>query len=349
MRFTLTSGLEMVPRVSAAAILPALLLGGSLVGTIPAGDGDGDGDGASDGDRPVAVGEDQEEAPSLPGDITYGEPKMLCRLAVAAVNESSGIACSRRDEGVFWTHNDSGDDPCIHAFDLAGKDLGSFELEGAEAIDWEDIASFRRGRRGYLLLADTGNNTVKREEFVLYLVQEPRRSRSRKPRRGTVAVEQTIRFQCDDGANDIEAVAVDPESETIYLASKHFWPITRIYALPIPQRSRKQPVTAKRIALISTLAPTAMDISPDGRRLILLTYAHALEFTRSGEETWAQALARTPRKVEMPERDQGEAICYGGDGKTLYLTSEGESSPLWEVPVGEPTDAPAEEEGGESK
>jgi hypothetical protein len=36
---------------------------------------------------------------------------------------------------------------------------------------------------------------------------------------------------------------------------------------------------------------------------------------------------------------QGESVCYGSDGKTLYLTSEcpendgGKPSPLWEVPA----------------
>jgi hypothetical protein len=35
----------------------------------------------------------------------------------------------------------------------------------------------------------------------------------------------------------------------------------------------------------------------------------------------------------MPRRRQGESICYGPDGKTLYLTSEQLPTPLWEVPV----------------
>ena len=41
----------------------------------------------------------------------------------------------------------------------------------------------------------------------------------------------------------------------------------------------------------------------------------------------------------MPRRVQGESICYGIDGRTLYLTSEckgkssADPSPLLEVPV----------------
>ncbi len=36
----------------------------------------------------------------------------------------------------------------------------------------------------------------------------------------------------------------------------------------------------------------------------------------------------------MPKRDKGEGVCYGADGMTLYLTSEGPGPPLWEVPTG---------------
>ena len=38
-------------------------------------------------------------------------------------------------------------------------------------------------------------------------------------------------------------------------------------------------------------------------------------------------------EIVLPVRVQGEAICYGQDGKTLYLTSEKRPTPLWEVPV----------------
>jgi len=74
-----------------------------------------------------------------------------------------------------------------------------------------------------------------------------------------------------------------------------------------------------------------MDVSPDGRRMVLLTYGDAFEFQRGEEETWSAALKRRPRKLTMPLRLQGESLCYGSDGRTLYLTSEKLPTPLWEV------------------
>ena len=57
----------------------------------------------------------------------------------------------------------------------------------------------------------------------------------------------------------------------------------------------------------------------------------AFEFTRKPGETWKDAFSRVPRTLAMPVRVQGEAICYGRDGRSLYLTSERRPTPLWEV------------------
>ena len=277
----------------------------------------------------TGFGQDDEE------EIEYGEPKILCKLASSSIDESSGIACSRRADGVFWTHNDSGGKPRIFAFNRQGEDLGTFVVKGAKAVDWEDIASFQTDERCYLLLADIGNNKLNREEYVLYVVEEPRLSADRGSPRRKVGIHQTIRFRTEDGASNFESVAVDPEGRMIYVATKSLSPTARVYVLPFPRRDEKKIVKAKRIAEVPVLCPTAMDLSPDGRRMIVLTYGTAFEFTRSGEETWPQALAGLPRQVAMPRRPQGEALCYGGDGKSLYLTSEGKSTPLWEVPIEE--------------
>lgn len=42
------------------------------------------------------------------------------RLQSDAISESSGLVASRTHDGVFWTHNDSGDAPRIFAIDRSG-------------------------------------------------------------------------------------------------------------------------------------------------------------------------------------------------------------------------------------
>jgi hypothetical protein len=127
---------------------------------------------------------------------------------------------------------------------------------------------------------------------------------------------------------------VDPVKREVIFISKRS-PQRLVYSIPLPEKSPRAIVKAKKIATIKLPGATAMDISPDGRRAVMLSYGPAYEFTRGEKETWAQAFARKPRAIAMPWRRQGESICYGVDGKSLYLTSEKLPTPLWKVPVKE--------------
>ena len=263
--------------------------------------------------------------------IQYGQGRQLCTLANPAIDESSGLACSRRDPNVFWTHNDSGGGPLVYAFNRKGEHLGTFAIKGARARDWEDMASFTSKGKSFLLFGDIGDNPSAREKCTLYIAPEPRIG----PKGGLVGklpVVQTTHFTYEDGPHNCEAVAIDPKQKIIFLITKEFGLSCTVFALPLRSRGGK-PVVAKAIAKLNVPVVTAMDISPDGRRCIVLTYMHACEFTRKPDETWKQAFARLPRIIAMPPRMQGESICYGHDGKTLYLTSEKRPTPLLEVPV----------------
>jgi len=276
------------------------------------------------------------EKPPPPAPIQYGQGRLVATLANPEIDESSGIAASRANPGVFWTHNDSGDPPRVFAFNAKGEDLAAFDVEGAIHRDWEDMAAFALGKKSYLLLADTGDNDAERERCTLYLVEEPRLDPARRGFRAKLRVALAIDFRYEDGARDCEAVAVDPTSRLVILVSKAIAFSCTAYALPLPERvARDEVLVARPIARLKVPIVTAMDISPDGLRAIVLTYGHAFEYTRAVEETWADAFAfaRAPRTLAMPARRQGEAICYGNDGVTLYLTSEKAPRPLFEVPV----------------
>jgi len=283
-----------------------------------------------------AAQDDAPDAPaakaSAPPRIRYGKPRKIATLADGRVDESSGLAAGRARPGVFWTHNDSGDAARLYAFDRKGRRLAEVVLEGVHADDWEDIASFRRHGRNLLVVADVGDNNRDRLECSLYLVDEPAVGTPARPVTRTVRVLQRIRFVYEGGPCDCEAVGFDPASGRFYFVSKEGIRCG-VYELDVSHgpkaRSRRRGSAASRrvhrarlIGEIETSPVVAMDMSPDGRRAIILTYADALEFTRREGETWRQAFARKPRTIVMPRRRQGEAVCYGTDGRTLYLTSE---------------------------
>lgn len=284
-----------------------------------------------------ATGAPPESPPAPLPPIVYGPSRQVATLANPEVNESSGLACSRRVAGVFWTHNDSGDTPRVFAFNAKGEHLATVTLAGAQAWDWEDMASFEAGGKPYLVIADIGDNLASRKTCTLYVVAEPAVGTREQPRVGQVPVSHRIDFTYEGGPRDCEALAIDPTTGAMVLVSKEGIRC-RVYALQPPRGKAAPgapPPVARQIGEIETSPAVAMDISPDGRRAVVLTYADALEFARGPKETWTDAFARPPRALVMPRRRQGETICYGPDGKTLYLTSERTPTPLLEVPVAE--------------
>src|SRR5215213_7691535 len=56
------------------------------------------------------------------------------------ITEASGIAASRINSNVLWTHNDSGNPAQLFAMTPAGTNLGTYSITGASNDDWEDIA-----------------------------------------------------------------------------------------------------------------------------------------------------------------------------------------------------------------
>lgn len=266
--------------------------------------------------------------------LRFGPARKLATLADPSVDGSSGLAPSWRSPGLFWTHNDSRHDATLHLTDKQGRDLGSCLLENTRNFDWEDLASFRWQGKPYLLVADTGNNGVNAAVHMLLLIEEPAADRQRGVLVKQVPVLETLSFSFEDDFRDCEAMAVDPTDRTVLLVSKERGLGGHVYQLPWPVRvDPKKAHVARRIAALKLPPATGMSISSDGRRAIVVTYENAYEFRRGDREDWPQAFARPPREIPMPYRVQGESICYGTDGQTLYLTSERQPTPLWEVPV----------------
>lgn len=275
-----------------------------------------------------------------PPAFAFGEAREVCSVTERAIKESSGLAPSRTIEGGLWTHNDSGDEARLFLFDRAGKVLATFAVEGAENDDWEDLAAFEHGGASWLLVADTGDNDGVRAHVVLYLVKEPRSAPPAGAGRPSLPVARTVQVTWEGGPVDCEGVGVDVASKQVLLVTK----VRRsaddpaVFALPLDAlvgpRAPSGPVEAKRVASLPGVPrlTTALDVSPDGRRLVVLTYGDAYGWTRGEGETWADALKRPATKIGLPRREQGESICFGLDGKSLLLTSEGRPCPVWELP-----------------
>ncbi|MHC4994993.1 MAG: hypothetical protein ACYTGQ_08070 [Planctomycetota bacterium] len=273
------------------------------------------------------------EGGDLTPGVTYAASEPYALVNNSDIRESSGVAWGWINRNVLWTHNDSGAAPVVFAIGPDGEDRGMFTLGGAGSIDWEDMASYSHGGAGWLVLADVGNNFFDRSYHSIYFAREPDVSPKVgvKARGGTIRVEKTLRFQYEDAPHNCEAMAIDATNNRIYLATKNVFGQTGIYELPIPEAPTGQ-LRAKRIAEVWMNSVTAMDISADGRRAVLLTYGPAYEFVRQEGRSWAEAFSQEPRRItNTPRRKQGEAVCYGPDSRSLYFTNESRHSPLWRL------------------
>ena len=272
----------------------------------------------------------------------YGKARRIATLQDNLITESSGLTASRRNKDIFWTHNDSGDDAFLYAFDRNGKRRGVFRVAGAKNYDWEDIAAYTDLKTGenYLFIGDIGDNGGKRAEIVIYRVREPEikpeDANSTKKNARQTARAEVIRVRYPDGARDAETLVVNPANGDLYIASKSLMNDADVYKLAAGFEINK-PNTLEHVSTIGVPSLTrgfltGGAISPDGKRLILCDYFAAYELVlpakaKNFDEIWKQKA----EAIDLGERGQGEAICYGLDGKNVYATSEKKSSPLIEV------------------
>jgi hypothetical protein len=263
---------------------------------------------------------------------------VISKVESPAVNEASGLAISSRDPAFMWIVNDSGAKPVLELAGTDGTDRGRVTVDGARNVDWEDISSFKLGGVSYLLIAGSGDNNSRRESCTLYIVEEPALPKEGASLAGNVKPAWTISYGYEDGPRDCEAVAVDVAAGKIILISKRTKP-PMVYEMPLRPKG-SEPVVAKKVGETSVVPPkgvfplpyiaqpTGLDISADGSAAAVVTYYGVFLFSRTGKESWAEALAKAPVILKPHGLHQAESIAFSRDGKWLTVVSEGVGSPI---------------------
>lgn len=265
------------------------------------------------------------------------------------LTESSGICIS--DKGMIWTHNDSGDQAVLYAFDLQGRHRASLKLASTLAVDWEDICIVRHAGKTWIAIGDFGDNNRRRKAVLIHLIECPNVAKSPQHENSTPleligSPALTIEFTYPDGPVDAECLCFDPIKKCLIVGSKEFVGC-RLFELPIkdlpifssstgPQaqnddsyaprpseKSRLVKMPAIPAATLPFPLATGADISPNGKHLVLCGYGPGALIPRKQDEWDAPAIHMFP----LPKRRQGEAICFSADGSQLLLTSELGPSP----------------------
>ncbi len=250
-----------------------------------------------------------------------------------ALTEISGIVASRRQPGIWWVHNDSGDTARIFAIGDDGATRGEFALTGSTNFDWEDIAIGPGPVAGidYLYVSDTGDNALTRTEVQVYRVPEPAVAATAGAfELGGV---ETLRFRFPDGAKNAESLLVDPRNGQLMIVQKRsIGGPAKVYRAPANVVAGSLS-TLTKVGTV-TLEPgwmnaaTGIDMSADARVIAVRTYAGVLVYRVGSGQSVKAALGGTACLANAAIEPQGEAIGFDADSLGFVTTSEGGNEAL---------------------
>lgn len=248
------------------------------------------------------------------------------------LDESSSAVPSRREPGVFWTHNDSGNDERLFAFDSTGRDLGRVRVTGAKNRDWEAMASGPCAEGVCLYIGDVGDNLAQQQFVTVYRVPEPVAPGAGKPTDVRAAAE--LRFRYPDGARDVESLWVDADT-VLWLATKRplrdgegryrpslvyrllpsTWSATDVVTAELADSLPLVPTSLRSTLITDAALSHAFGDSAQNGRLAVRTYGAVYIFSASRSGRPGTVLARC--SLAALQEPQGEAVAWLPDGRVL--------------------------------
>ena len=254
------------------------------------------------------------------------------RLDAKDIEESSGLVASRRHPDVLYTHNDSGGAPVLFAVRPDGGLLKQFRVP-AKHTDWEDIAIDDAGR---LYVANTGNNNVNRDTIEVHRLAEPNL--------GAKAVARKSKAKKNDARQDETRLRVERtwrlifagapfNCESLFIHNHHGYLVSKmqpgqaaLYRFPLDEKS--QDVTIEKVTDLPIHHPaTGADLSPDGKRLAIVTDGELCVFEVNGDPATAGKVR--PQRVPLPAK-KIEAVAWTPNG--LLMTAESREVYRWDEP-----------------
>ena len=243
---------------------------------------------------------------------TIGDAAML-----RDVPEASGLAVSRRHQGLLWTHNDSGNDTVLFAVDVSGEERGHVRVP-TRTRDWEDLSAGAcppfdnaQGRSGACLyVADIGDNTLARSNVQVLRVPEP------EPNAAQTARPDAFTLTYPDGPHNAEALFV--VDGTVFVVTKDRSGVVYRSTRPLgDQRS----VTLQQVRQLGLVGVTDAEASPDGKTVVVRTPDEVVLYRTADLLDGGSASGIVRIDVDGLREPQGEGVALDGD--VLYLASEG--------------------------
>jgi hypothetical protein len=233
--------------------------------------------------------------------VIVGGPTML-----AEIPETSGLAVSRRDPGLLWSHNDSGSAAVLFALDTAGTMRGRVRVP-VKTRDWEDVSAARCPSGDCLYIADIGDNSAARRQVQIYRVPEPA------PGDAQTVAPETFTATYADGPHNAEAM---------FVIGSDLFIVTRDRAGGVYRAtaSDSRALTFHRIGQLGLATVTDAEASRDEKTVVVRTSREAVLY-RTTELIAGRSVPFHRIPLGALNEAQGEGVAL--DGNMLYLSSEG--------------------------
>jgi hypothetical protein len=277
-----------------------------------------------------------EDAGTEGGDLADGKAPPSCtpsgevlttgRLP-PGLDEVSGMVVSKKNPGIAWVVEDSGNEADVYAITSAGTLVAAVQLDVPNR-DFEDLAIAPCGVETCVWVADTGDNASARDHVVLYRFVEPVLGSDFDYR----ARPDAFAFRYPAGARNVEALAVTSTGQP-YVLTKREDGTTEVYSVPLDAQGVSE---AELVAVIVTTVGMDLDLDeakvtgaalwPDDRALLVRSYGALWMFDLAGG--WASLSQAARLSLPVASEPQGEVVAWDAAAHGYWTTSEGVKQPL---------------------
>ncbi|WP_432907324.1 hypothetical protein ACQP1S_15525 [Micromonospora matsumotoense] len=259
---------------------------------------------------------------AFPGTARAAAPTTVCQIRDERLTEISGMVAT--DSG-FVLVNDGSDEASRRRIFFLDARCAVVRTAAfpSRPRDTEDLAV---GADGTIWVADIGDNDRTRSTVALWKLAPG----ARRP--------VLHRLTYPDGPHDAEALLLGGDGRPVVVTKQGgeaglyvptgplragaTVPLTRAGQLRLPGTT-----TANPYSFFGRRLVTGGATAPDGRRVVLRTYADAFEFDVTDGDVVAALTGGAPRVVALPNEPQGESITYSRDGRSLLTVSETAGQP----------------------
>lgn len=262
----------------------------------------------------------------------FGQLKLVADLP-KDLEEVSGTEIVPKSN-LIWMVNDSGNKPTLFGLNEKGKIIKEIYIK-AKNHDWEDLTS---DEKGTIYIGDFGNNVSKRKNLSIIIVEQNELDEKN-------AEVDEIEFEYPNQTK------FPPKKKNLYFDAESFFYFNN--ALYIFTKSRVKgnygkttlyKIPAKKGKYIAEIVDefenctdiecwiTSADISPNGKKVVLLSQNKVLIFTDFIGDKFLSGKVET---IDLTHRSQKESITFK-DNNTLLISDEkahGTGGNLYELKI----------------